>query len=185
MCHVCYSNNSDATFRLLMSDDINPNPGPVSASTAGKINCLVVNARNLKSYHKDSTTKWQSVCNLHRFQDLVCAENSDVKCVNETWLNQNISNSEILHSGFTIFRRARSDGGGGGVLIAIKTVSFKAVKEFKPSCNSLRSFLPKLLRLLVKEFYSVFAIGHPMKTKVGSMYSIILYMKFATSSTIW
>ena len=61
------------------------------------------------------------------------AENSDVMiCVNETWLTQNISNSEILHSGFSIFRRDRSDRGGGGVLIAIKTASFKAVKEFKP-----------------------------------------------------
>ena len=94
---------SDATFRLLMSGDINPNPGPVSASTAGKINCLVMNARSLKSFHKDSTTNWQSVCNLHRFQDLVYAENADVICVNETWLNLNNSNSEMLHSGFTIF----------------------------------------------------------------------------------
>ena len=60
------------------------------------------------------------------------AENSDVIRVNETWLSQNISNSEILRSGFTIFRRDRSDrGDGGGVLIAIKTASFKAVKEFK------------------------------------------------------
>ena len=58
----------------------------------------------------------------------------------------------------------------------------------KPRCKSLRSFLPKLLRLLVKEFYSVFAIGRPMKTQVksvGSMYSIIFCMKFVTSSTIW
>ena len=30
-----------------MSGDINPNPGPVSASTFGKINCLVMNARSL------------------------------------------------------------------------------------------------------------------------------------------
>ena len=59
------------------------------------------------------------------------AENSDVICVNEAWLNQNISNSVILHSGFTIFRRDRSDRGGDGVLIAVKTASFKAVKEFK------------------------------------------------------
>ena len=42
-------NNSDASFRLLISDDINPNPGLVSASTAGKINCRVMNARSLKS----------------------------------------------------------------------------------------------------------------------------------------
>ena len=64
------------------------------------------------------------------------AENSDVICVNETWLNQNISNSEILHSGFTIFGRDRSDRGGGGVVIAIKTASFKAVKELKPESEA-------------------------------------------------
>ena len=65
------------------------------------------------------------------------AENSDVICVNETWLNQNVSNSEILHPGFTIFRRDRSDRGDGGVLIAIKTASgFKAVKEFKPELEA-------------------------------------------------
>ena len=86
MCHVCCYNNSDATFRLLMSGEINSNPDPVSASTAGKINCLVMNARSLESYHKDRKTNWQSVCNLHRFQDLLYAENSYVICVNETWL---------------------------------------------------------------------------------------------------
>ena len=31
MCYVCYYNNSDATFRLLMYGDIDPNPGTVSA----------------------------------------------------------------------------------------------------------------------------------------------------------
>ena len=51
-------------------------------------------------------------------------------------MNQNSSNSEILHSGFTIFRRVRSDRGGGGVLIAIKTASFKAFKEFKPESKA-------------------------------------------------
>ena len=113
-----------------MSGNINPNPGLVSASTAGKISCLVMNA------HKDSTINRQSVRKLYRFQDLVYAENSDVRCVNETWLNQNINNSEISHSGFTIFRRDRSDRGGGEVLIAIKTASFKAVKEFKPESEA-------------------------------------------------
>ena len=122
MRHVCYYSNSDATFCLLMSGDINLNPGPVSASTFGKIDCLVINPRSLKCYHKDRTTNWQSVRNLHRYQDLVDAENSDVIRVNETWLKQNISNSEMWHSGFTIFRKDRSDrGDGGGVLIAIKT----------------------------------------------------------------
>ena len=42
--------NTNVACRLLMSGDINPYPGPVSAS----INCLVMNARSLKSCHKDS-----------------------------------------------------------------------------------------------------------------------------------
>ena len=56
--------------------------------------------------------------------------------VNETWLNQNISNSEILHYGFKMFRRDRSDRSRGRVLIAIKTASLKAVKEFKPESEA-------------------------------------------------
>ena len=51
-------------------------------------------------------------------------------------VNENISNSEMLHSGFTIFMRDRYDRGGGGVLIAIKTATFKAVKEFKPESKA-------------------------------------------------
>ena len=162
MRHVCYYSNSDATFCLLMSGDINPNPGPVSASTTGKINCLVMNARSLKSYHKDSTTNWQPVRNL---QDLVYAENSDVICVNETWLNQIISNSEILHSGFKIFRRDRCDRGGNGDLIAIKTASFKAVKEFKPESESelqqLEIFFAEITILTDQIILFCFCYGPP------------------------
>ena len=63
-------------------------------------------------------------------QDLVYSENPDVVCVNEMWLNKDISDSEILHSGYTIYRKDRANRAGGGVLIAIKTGSFKSVKEF-------------------------------------------------------
>ena len=35
VCHVCYYNNSVATFRLLTSGDINPSPGPVSDQLPG------------------------------------------------------------------------------------------------------------------------------------------------------
>jgi hypothetical protein len=51
--------------------------------------------------------------------------------VNETWLNNSISNEDILHSGFTIYRKYRKDRYGGGVLVAIKTDSFKS--EFSPN----------------------------------------------------
>ena len=195
MRHVCYYNNSDATFRLLMSGDINSNPGPVSISTAGKNNCLVMNARSLKSITK-TAQQTGNPCVTSIASGLVHAENSDVICVNETWLNQNISNSEILHSGFTIFRRDRSDRGGAVVVEFLsqskqppsklsKNLNLNRGEGRKPSCNSLRSFWPKLPRLLVKEFYFDFTMGHPIKTQVGWMYSVIVCMKFVTSSTIW
>jgi exonuclease III len=75
----------------------------------------------------------QTVCNLQRFQNLVYNENSDIICVNETWLNNSISNEDTLHSGFTIYRKDRKDRYGGGVLEAIKTDLFKSVKEFSPN----------------------------------------------------
>ena len=73
MCRVCYYNNSNATFRLLMSGDINPNPGPVSASTAGNINFMP----------RDECQKLKKLSQRQRKKDLVYAENSDFICVNE------------------------------------------------------------------------------------------------------
>ena len=92
-------------------------------------------------------------------------ENSDVICVNETWLNLNISNSEILHSGFTIFRRDRSDRCGGGVLITINTASFKAVKEFKPEAESelqqLKIIFAEIITLTGQRILFCFCYGPP------------------------
>jgi hypothetical protein len=42
-------------------------------------------------------------------------ENSDVICVNKTWLTDEVSNKDILHSGFTIYRKERTNRCGGGV----------------------------------------------------------------------
>ena len=106
-------------------------------------------------------------------------------------MNQNIGNSEILHSGFTILRRDRSDRGGGGILIAIKTASFKAVKEFKPESEAelqqLEIIFAKITTLTGQRILFCFCYRPPndLKTQVGWMDSIIFCMKFVTGSTIW
>ena len=64
-------------------------------------------------------------------------ENSDIVCVNETWLTKDISNDEILHPGFTIYRKDRTNRRGGGVLIAIRTESFRSVKEYSLHMDEL------------------------------------------------
>ena len=121
---------------ILLGGDIATNPGPISSSNLRNkrtlkhsFNCLFLNARSLKSIHKDKESNLP-VCNLQCFQELVYSENSDVICVNETWLNDTISNKEILDPEFTIYRKDHKYRRGGGVLIAVKTDSFKSVKEF-------------------------------------------------------
>ncbi len=65
---------------ILLCGDVATNPGPHSSSNLGidrmlkhSFNCLVLNARSLKSIHKDRELNLP-VCNLQRFQDLVYSE---------------------------------------------------------------------------------------------------------------
>ena len=54
------------------------------------------------------------------FQNLFYGENLDLIAVTETWLKDNISDNEILPSGYNIIRKDRVSGKrGGGVLLAI------------------------------------------------------------------
>ena len=62
-----------------------------------RIRCATIYIRSLKSSHKDVTTN-STIYNLQRFQDFAYGEHLDVVSVNETWLNENVSNSEILHA---------------------------------------------------------------------------------------
>lgn len=57
------------------------------------------------------------------------SEDMDVVCVNETWLNESIDNSEILKDNYIIFRKDRSHNRAGGVLVAIKIAAFKTIGE--------------------------------------------------------
>ena len=123
------SNTLHLFLCILLAGDIATNPGPACKNENFLIKWATINARSLKSFHKNDTTN-SIVCNLERFQDFVYAENLDVVCVNETWLNDYVSNAEILHSDYTIIRKKRVGRNGGGVIVGIKTSSFHSVKEF-------------------------------------------------------
>ena len=115
---------------IQLTGDIDNNPGPVCKNYKLSYKVRHSSLKSLKSVHKDVIT----YSTLERFQDFVYGENLDFVCLNETWLNESISNVEILHSGYTIFRKDRVGRNGGGVLVGIKTNSFCSVKEF--SLNS-------------------------------------------------
>ena len=121
---------------ILLAGDIATNPGLNQSSqsnskTKAPLKCLLINARSLKSQHKQGN---EISNNIARFQDLVYSEDNDIICVTETWLNSDISNSEILNEGYEIFRKDR-ESRGGGVLVAIKEESFKNIGEIKAVCN--------------------------------------------------
>ena len=79
---------------ILLAGDVATNPGPPK-SGRNFVNCLVINARNLKSRHFVNGRK---LCHLSCFQDLVYSEQVDLVWVTETWLTDDVHKCEILTS---------------------------------------------------------------------------------------
>ena len=188
MCHDCHYNNSDATFCLLMSDDIN-------------LDRLLIRllVRSIASWWMPEALK-KVITKTVQQTGNPCVTSIAFR----TWCTpKTLTLYASMRHGWTKISATLKYrilalqylGKIGLIKAAVEFLSqskqppSKLSKDLnldrRPSCNSLRSFLPKLLRLLVKEIYSVFAMGHPMQTQVGWMYSIIFCMKFVTSSTIW
>ena len=80
-----------------------------------KIKNILLNVRSLISVHRN-TDGDGTIWNLHQFQDLVYAEDAGVIYVNETWLGSKFLDSELLHAGYTIYRKDRINKRGRGGL---------------------------------------------------------------------
>ena len=110
----------------MLSGDVEINPGP-RCKERDSVKCFTINARSFTSLVKFNNSD-KSESNLERFQIFLYSENFDIVCVNETWLSANVYNAEILHSGYTIVRNDRITR-AGGVLLGVKTSTFKSVRE--------------------------------------------------------
>ena len=118
---------------ILLAGDVATNPGPTrknshhqNGSQSFFAKCLVINARSLISSHK---LNGKQSCNLTNFQNLVYSEQADIVWVTETWLRDDIENSEILSwNDYTIYRKDRQTR-AGGVLLALKSSSFSSSRE--------------------------------------------------------
>ena len=112
-----YCPNSSASRQLLLSGgEVSLNPGPSTKDY--RLKCLSLNAQSLKSKHKAPFS--EMFCQIHTFQKLVYSNAYEIICVTEAWLKDFFLDSEILDTGYTIFRRDRAERKGGGVLIAVK-----------------------------------------------------------------
>ena len=90
---------------------------------------LIYNERSLKGLH---VTDGKQVSNLSRFQvfqELVYSESADLVWVTETRPSKDIDSTEILPTGYSIYRKDRKMRNGGGVLLAIKSDTFISSQE--------------------------------------------------------
>jgi len=110
-------------FLLLLSGDIESNPGPITPITSStELACYFLNARSIKKI-TDNSHK------LREFKELLTIANPDILGVSETWLNSNIADTDIAsEEEYIIHRKDRSQQVGGGVLLLVKP-SIKSVRR--------------------------------------------------------
>ncbi|MEW8542945.1 MAG: endonuclease/exonuclease/phosphatase family protein, partial [Candidatus Thiodiazotropha sp.] len=122
---------------LLLSGDIQPNPGPSSASsTSSSIDSSVTSV--LSQSHHLSFIHYNVQSILHKL-DILTAELSefDILAFSETWLHPNILGEELeIPSYSKPERKDRVNDPHGGVLIYIKdTIHYKRRLDLEPAGN--------------------------------------------------
>ena len=121
---------------LLLSGDVERNPGPVcrpcassrspsevnrhllpSGSEAAKLNCLVGTDDSLVISHLNVRSLVPKKDEVQLF--LQEHKYAHVLGLSETWLNDNIPTGELAVAGFRSYRRDRGSGRGGGLLVYV------------------------------------------------------------------
>ena len=112
---------------LLLSGDVERNPGPTYAERAAKnkLKIIHLNVRSLLCHFDD----------VQCFVSLNCPE---VLALSETWLDSSISDSEVSLHGYTIFRSDRSRCGGGVAVYVADHLSSSSL-HFDTSSSGLES----------------------------------------------
>ena len=112
------SRHDDARFvlaLLLCSGDINPNPAP------GAFNYTF--RKGFKIAHVNIRSIVGKIDELRLFMS---NKSLDVLCVSESWLSENIDDSEVRIEGYVCVRKDRINRRGGGLIVYIKEhLSFK------------------------------------------------------------
>ena len=122
----------------LLANDVELNSGPMTLAeelehSSSAINnsrklvrkslrCLYWKTRSLFSSHKG--TNGEVILNYSNLQDFIYSESIHVVFLTETWLSEKHFDREILPLDYNVFRVGRKCRTGGGVLIAIKLLSF-------------------------------------------------------------
>jgi hypothetical protein len=132
---VLYYPNSTRCLNLsrliLLSGDVELNPGMVDQHKSG---CI----KNLKMAHLNI----RSLKNRGHYievKNLVSENDFDILTISETWLNGSVHDSEIVIPGYTIKRLNRKNKTGGGMCVFVKEI-YKVKQLSKLSAISSGGF---------------------------------------------
>lgn len=104
-------------------------PNNLNTNTNHKPTCKPVNELKLLIMNTQSLkSKKESVWNV------IDDESPDIIAFSETWLNNNIHNSEIMPPIYECYRKDRKDG-YGGVLVAVKNTLISQQLDIQSNCE--------------------------------------------------
>ena len=88
---------------------------------------------------------------------LCLVNNYDIVCIVESWLSQDISDSELAITGYTIFRRDRNRHGGGIIIFVKDTLSCTILPT---STSPSMEFISLIFEFCSSKFVYHFFIDH-------------------------
>jgi hypothetical protein len=91
------------------------------SKSANKLTAIIVNTQSIKS-------------KTEMIWEVIDTRKPEIVVVSETWLNNNIHNSEVLPTHYEVYRKDRKDG-YGGVLIAVNNTLISQDLEIKSDCE--------------------------------------------------
>ncbi len=113
---VGYYSNSINYFHqprlILLSGDIELNPGMVGRQEKGNI-------KNIKIAHLN-TRSLKNRAHYIQVKNLIIESDFDIFTISETWLNESVHDSEIAIPGYILYRLDRQARIGGGVCVFVK-----------------------------------------------------------------
>jgi hypothetical protein len=113
------------------------------SKSANKLTAIIVNTQSIKS-------------KTEMIWEVIDTRKPEIVVVSETWLNNNIHNSEVLPTHYEVYRKDRKDG-CGGVLIAVNNTLISQDLEIK----SDHQIMMKRMLMLLQTQLSISAINTP------------------------
>lgn len=161
---------------LLMSGNVQPNPGPVSDVTSLQTPADFLNRSGIGFVHMNVRSLLPKIDMVRIWAK---STNADIMVLSETWLRSSTPDSDVYMDGYNIFHTDRG-AKGGGVAIYVKN-TFQATVQLSKSVPKQFELLILKIELMKKCAIAVAGCYRPpsaSKDTLSSLSDCLLSVKF-------